>query len=396
MIGGSAASGEQRPLDILFVHGVSVRRGPNAAEYDRGVKARHAAFRRYVFAGEAVEFHDPYWGDHGAKTGAELRSMVPATATALAIGAASIGAAAAPASPVEAALLKAARDDFGRVLNSLSLALIELGDPQSCRLAEALGAYAASLDPGDGAVLRRPVWLGDGTMRTDAMFLERLELEVTAGSAATLGLGDIMRSAGRAVVGSGIDLVDGPVIRLVRGSTPRIAQFIGDVFIYLLNGARRQAIRTTVVDGVLAAARSASARGSKLIVIGHSMGGIILYDLLSDPATVAEIEEALGQPLVIDLLLTVGTQIGLFEELALFSSSRAGTTPDRPACAKRWWHVFNRMDVLSLAVAGIVNGVEQFSVDTDANIVDAHSAYFVSPVFGARLRKRMLTAGLLS
>ena len=46
--------------------------------------------------------------------------------------------------------------------------------------------------------------------------------------------------------------------------------------------------------------------GDKLIAVGHSMGGVILYDLLSDP------DKPLGD-LKLDLLVTVGSQVGVFE-----------------------------------------------------------------------------------
>lgn len=67
-----------------------------------------------------------------------------------------------------------------------------------------------------------------------------------------------------------------------------------------------------------------------------------------------------------------------------------------PSRIKRWWHVFNRMDVLSFTAAPYFEGVEEFDVDTNAHIVSAHSAYFISPVFHTRLRKRLLDAGLIT
>lgn len=59
------------------------------------------------------------------------------------------------------------------------------------------------------------------------------------------------------------------------------------------------------------AARDAAVRGEPLVVLAHSMGGNIVYDVLSH----------FRPDIRVDLLVTVGTQVGLFEELKLFASS---------------------------------------------------------------------------
>ena len=59
----------------------------------------------------------------------------------------------------------------------------------------------------------------------------------------------------------------------------------------------------------------------KLIIVAHSMGGNIVYDILTHYMP----------DLVCDLFLTVGSQVGLLEELKLFhASDRAIPTKERP------------------------------------------------------------------
>jgi hypothetical protein len=387
-------------VQLVFVHGVAVRKEPNPTLYAQGVADRQRSFRDYCLAGEQVTFFDPYWGEFGARADSGFASIPRGPGVGLGLGG-GLGRPppAAQASLEGDALLKAARADFGAVLNTLSLALATEADPQSQALAAAVGDYAALLDPATGdSNLPTPEWVNDPSLQRDSDFLERLKAEVggPAGGDAALGLRNPFEGAGKRILGAAIGLVDGPVQKMVRRLTPQIAYFLGDVFIYLNEGERRDKIRGVIVAGLLEAARDARDQGEKLVVIGHSMGGIILYDLLNDAVAVTRIEEALGGPLEIDLLLTVGTQIGLFEELDLFVGSVPGRPGHRPPAARLWWHVYNVMDVLSFGVDGVIAGAEQFSIDTNANIVDAHTAYFLSPVFHKRLRKRLQAAGLLA
>lgn len=379
-------------MHIVFVHGVAARRG---AEYDAGVAARHAAMIKYLLAGAEPTFHDPYWGHLGISADRELGSVPQDAGTALSVGARRV----APLAPAEhlseRTLLNAASSDLGAVLNSLSIALAAEGDAQAEALAGKIGAYTAGLDNGRDDGLRTPAWVAG--VRDDGEFLGRLHQEVEAtATPKALGVVDWLKRAGLRALGAGLDLVSGPAAELTRGFTPKIATFIGDVFVYLRDGAQRDEIRRIVGESLAEAARAVREDGTPLVVMGHSMGAIILHDMLGDREAVAQIESAAGGELRIDLLLTVGTQIGLFEELGLFGSERLGGPASAPPSATLWWHVLNRMDVLSFGVDGVVAGATQFSIDTDASVRDAHSAYFISPVFHQRLRKRMLAAGLLT
>lgn len=387
-------------MQLVFVHGVAVRREPDASEYDAVVADRHRAFSDWCMPGTQVAFHDPYWGIHGARPSHDYASIPTDSGVALGIG--GLGSS-LPANRPEGsldgdALIAAARADFGGTLNTLSLELVGRGDAASIDSALRIGDYAAMLDgDADGvAKIEPPAWVADSSLRRDEDFLSRLAEETGADAATALGLGDVIRTAGRRLLGTAANLVDGPAKQLVRRMTPHIARFLGDVFVYLRQDDARVRIRQEVMSALTAAARASAEGGGPLVVLGHSMGGIILFDLLTDPEAVAELEQRLGGSFSIDLLLTVGTQIGLFEELGLFVSSAPDRAAAGPPSAKRWWHVYNVMDVLSFGVRGVVGGSLEFGVDTNANVIDAHTAYFRSPVFHRRLRRRLRENGLLA
>lgn len=90
----------------------------------------------------------------------------------------------------------------------------------------------------------------------------------------------------------------------VRGKvSPAIGLFLGDVFVYLKDGDARQKIREQIGKAVTAAHEAAKAGKGPVVLVGHSMGGVILVDMLANP-------KAAGLPddLQVAALLTVGSQ----------------------------------------------------------------------------------------
>jgi len=388
-------------MKAVFVHGVANRREPDPEAFDEAVKVRRDCFSRWCFEGEDVVYFDPYWGCFGAHPDENLASIPKPGKPSVALGLTGLARLEADDSAVSLDnqwLLDAARADFGAFLTALAAAEMESGGEGALEGADRLARYAADQDAGGEGGVVTPHWVAD--VASDKELLDRLQEEVVAhgptAAAVELGLGNWMRAAGSRLLSGAIRIVDGPAERLARAATPQIARFFGDVFIYLKDGVRRAQIRQAIADDLVNAALASRADGDQLIVVGHSMGGIILYDMLSDPQITASLSQAAGGAFKVDLLVTVGTQIGLFEELDLFGHSVPGKKPGKPACVATWWHIYNQMDVLSFGVEGVIDGVTQFSVDTGANIVDAHGAYFTSPVFQRRLGKRMRDAGIIS
>ncbi|MFB8124905.1 hypothetical protein ACFVG1_28775 [Streptomyces bacillaris] len=176
------------------------------------------------------------------------------------------------------------------------------------------------------------------------------------------------------------------VRRLTRNAVPR---FVGDVTSYLAQrGTPEQPgpIVREVVEGIERAAAGNRA-GLPLVVVAHSMGGNIVYDVLSH----------FRPDLAVDTLVTVGSQVGLFEELKLFGASRPeinGETGGRvplPPGLRRWINVVDHSDLLAYRVGPIFEGAEDYAYPSGA--AWAHTAYLVQPYFHARLARLLRADG---
>jgi pimeloyl-ACP methyl ester carboxylesterase len=144
-----------------------------------------------------------------------------------------------------------------------------------------------------------------------------------------------------------------------------------------------------VADALEEASRRVSDDDPHLIVVAHSMGGNIVYDLLTH----------YRPDLRVDVLATVGSQVAFFEELKLFMesdpsvpSSGADRVP-RPANVDRWINIFDRNDILSFTTSGVFDGVEDYEYSTGEGILLAHTTYFLRPSFHDRLGDRLAGPG---
>jgi hypothetical protein len=116
---------------------------------------------------------------------------------------------------------------------------------------------------------------------------------------------------------------------------------------------------------------------------------------------VNELSVVIGKKFSVDLLLTIGSQVALFEELKLFTTSDPKVPSDTvrkvkelPG-AKKWFNVYNRLDVLSFLAAPVFDAAEDFEASTTAGVTDAHGAYFENMVFYQRVNVRLRAMGLL-
>ncbi|WP_156830516.1 alpha/beta fold hydrolase [Methylobacter marinus] len=184
------------------------------------------------------------------------------------------------------------------------------------------------------------------------------------------------------------------VMALTRSSLhPKIARFVGDVIVYINERGNSQhlgAIPATVLADLEAVAAERTEE-DPLIVVGHSMGGVILYDLISG------FIPSRWPDLIIDALVTVGSQVALFEEMKQFrlrDDSVPGPGRDRmprPANLRRWINIFDTTDVLSFAANKVFDGVEDYAFSSETDTFSSHSAYFLRPSFYERLRVRLST-----
>jgi len=395
---------------LVFIHGVATRAG---VDYTAGVRTRDALFRGFLLAshrrrdGGPIEIESPYWGDHGA----QLRwggASVPTTEVE-ALGSADAALADLHAS----ALLDGEVESGHRVVlpvarrclpNAVDLiwgasALVESGSDMEAvelgRLAALVIAYA-NADP-------RPAWMAE--VDNDQDLITRLQHEVDgywAGAAGqqrprpeweTLGIDEAWNAVRRGVTRLGT-AVAGTIGRAASerirpAVVPGVANFIGDVLVYFHHQHDTAApIRETVAAAIRDAHRRTE-QADPLVVVAHSMGGSIAYDLLTSE---------LGD-LHVTLLVTAGTQVGFFAELGLFrgcepTAPQPGERPKipKPANVDRWINVFDHNDLLGFLVGPVIEGVDDFTYRT-GSLFRAHSHYFFQPSFHHRVAVRARSSG---
>jgi hypothetical protein len=434
-------------MPIVFVHGVNVRKDP---EYEASEKVRNELFCRSSLAGVLLDpdpskVLNPYWGGDAAMfywnhaclpleeneqfgTGPGVHEQVVAEMAPDVVNEAR-----------ECVLLDLARVDLCRAIDCLwaSAAFTppEAGQDVAGPLA-VLGQKAAAY----AQARPLPGWVTDRRLMNDDQFVDQLLGAVTAWNepisagpvaAESFGLAEVWNhlklatsrlsaaavshararanrlkqatvQLGQAGADLGPRLAGQLVNPFVRAARPwahhRISLFLGDIFVYLSQrgtpGAEGKIVRI-VADALQSGAEAAQGSGGKdkLVVVAHSMGGNITYDILT----------YFRPHLHCDLLLTVGSQVGLFEELKLFGKSDRGLprVPGKPAKEElvgqppnigTWLNVFDPSDVLGYSTARIFQGTKDFAFLTDTLVTSAHSMYFYRPIFHERLNARLREA----
>lgn len=168
----------------------------------------------------------------------------------------------------------------------------------------------------------------------------------------------------------------------------KASRFLGDVFVYL-NKRGTADNPGEILKDVIAKLREAQLAkkpgDDKLIVIGHSLGGVIVYDVLTHFA----------KDIHIDTLLTVGSQVALFEEMSLYRTvSKDPVDPikdriEKPVNVTNWLNVYDTNDIFSFRAKAVFNGVTDYRFNTGYGLLDAHGGYFVRPSFYKRLAIRI-------
>lgn len=397
-------------MPIVFVHGVNNRDGP---EYRRGVAARTAFLRAIVAPTLSVRpgvvgFFNPYWGNEGVRFRWEQASLPE------------------PGGPYES---------FGAAHDADELALVQslpelakhanknIADIARASLLEATdlvwtAAMAKASDPAVLAALAEsylkavefarpgyvPNWLAQATAGN---FVDQLVHDIqqsavspAAGGARTgyesFGLAEFMdelrEAASRLTNVLGDMSGDLAVAVGRRAAHVGVSVFVGDVFEYLnRRGDRSQpgVIPSVVMDAFRDALDARTAEDPNLIVIGHSLGGVISYDVLTHFAT----------DIKVDVFVTVGAQVALFEEMKLYKESRENRPAHppqdhlpKPGNIKRWLNVFDTSDIFAFCVKGVIDGAHDYFYDTGYGIVGAHSGYFERPSFYWRFAARLVEA----
>lgn len=388
-------------MPIVFVHGVDTRM---SAKYQTEQDQRDALFKGLLAKNSQTPVINAYWGQYAAAFAHDL-ACVPDYDVAYE----TYGVASAPSGGDldDAILARTAQNSFAEAIDLVFAGELahrqEQGIPVDAQLlwaAETAARYAQA-NP-------KPAWLRPA-MSNDAFVSTLLvALGPQPGEVATEHFGpvDWIRNGIRRVAGAAAAAASEGVLSLARdGLNRKLATFIGDVLVYLAQPTQGASPRARIRDEVIGAlARGFQAKtptDQALIVVGHSMGGVILYDLLTDPAAHQALEQQ-APGFKIDALITVGSQVGLFEELGLYVSSRrvspapGKVKPPFEGVVGAWLNVFDKVDALSFVAGTIFDDVEDFFFSSQSGLLAAHTAYFKRPRFFERSRRRLVERKILS
>jgi hypothetical protein len=384
-------------MPIVFVHGVNNRGG---VAYQKTEISRSAFLREIVapalgIAPVDVHISSPYWGDKGARFAwgmAVLPSpdepfeafggIQEATATGGLETAFTNSAVSAPGG-----LLDYARRDFAAVVDVLyASAMASTTTEEQAR--EVAHSYLIVSEYAENNL--SPAWLPNAL---ETNFIDQLDFHANTGREESFGAGGIVD-----LLKEGLSRIlnvlpsfgtSAGVIFARKQLNGVVTNFAGDAFTYLARRGTKDLpgdIVTTVLNSLREAAAQKTKTDDRLVVIAHSFGGEIVYDIVTHFDTHLEI----------DWLITVGSQVGLFEELKLYIESKATLPPDppkgriaRPAGLKRWLNVFDLNDVLSYLVEPVFEGAADFHYDTGYGALSAHGGYFMRPSFYKRLAERL-------
>jgi hypothetical protein len=370
---------------LVFVHGVATR---GTDEYKKAVANREKLFRELLFTGADVEIHSPMWGDtvpvidagvFATDKGAGTFNLNVGKPPGLGAGLAGNGATNGPS------IVDVGKQDGVAALDAICS---EIAD-QAARAGRDLreDELQAFRNAAKHIAANTAATLFSGNASQQSV-VEQL----AHGSPAAFSIGSLVGNAVSAVTDHVRNAASTLGFGAVRGSlSPAVGRFMGDVFVYLKAGPHRDQIRTVVREALLQAHAAKMAGKGPLVLVGHSMGGVILVDMLTDPP-------AAGLPadIAVDALLTVGSQPGLFASLDVLTPNvPPGSARRKPGCVTLWLNVFDPIDPLAFRADAVYKDVVDLVFNSVAGITDTHSKYFQRPQFYARARTRLQDAGLL-
>lgn len=396
-------------MPLVFVHGVASRPSlEQAAEQAQ----RDALFRTITFRNDTLQVLNPDWGSAAVSfTGAWMPN--PDTIQPFAAGDATISDGEAR----DVGLGQIAKIDGAQAVDLAVLAALEEGvvaagksgnpseaaDKDLLTLARRAADYLSLEVKGATAA---PTGIAALVAENDEAFVEALDAELAllaGGDVQAFGIGDTLRNAVSALGGWIGNSVSDSALRAKRRSLSQgVALFLGDIFVYLRNrdvagptGTRARLFEPIIVD-LIKAGKAPRAPKEPFVVIGHSLGGVLLYDALTDPVCLARLNAEVPG-FKIDCWLTVGSQPGFFADLGLYlnlQKNGAGRF-DKPACVTSWLNVYDFTDVFSFLCKPFFDGVDDFGYDTAIDLLHAHSAYFKRASFYKRLELRLKGLGHL-
>ncbi|MPS26392.1 MAG: hypothetical protein E2576_06905 [Alcaligenaceae bacterium] len=396
-------------MPIVFIHGVNNR--VEDKDYEPGINSKREYFRstfapRVGMSVQPQHVMFPYWGGQGVDFRWKQASLPRSSDDVVALG--SNGAA------LELWLgeVRFQKGSEAVSLGEISrkegfIAALDLfWDTASVavsadRTQEIATYYEASLryaedDPAPAWALAIPaldnVAFAHKLLETVAPYLQQ---NAATPVAVALGIGDwfaSVREAIRRLEDAPGDAASAVLAKLGRKSVHESAsRFLGDIFVYLTT--RDQSGPSSILADVLAKLQEAHAARTpgddKLVVVGHSLGGLLAYDAFTHYLPDIKVE----------YFITVGSQVALFEEMTLCKTSKLGIPKNpprdrlpRPSNVARWINVYDTNDAFSFRAEGVFLDAEDYKFDTGYGLLGAHGGYFLSPSFYKRLAKRVMEA----
>jgi len=387
-------------MPIVFVHGVNNRDSEayRENEYSRNGFLSEIVAPALGISPGAVQLISPYWGAEGAEFAWKMAVLPSPTDGFEAFGGGEDSPTLARIATIIAesnldgsvsAIENARRDLPGMVDTVFATAMAGATNDDEAR--DLARAYILASNYAIGNPV--PAWLAAAH---DSNFVDQLGYEARFEAEESFGAGGIVDSLKEGfsrllnvLPATGSDLAG----RLARKQLNAVVtRFAGDAFTYLARRGTKAAPGgiVKIVHGALREAfKKKSTADDKLIVIAHSFGGEIVYDIVTHFDT----------ELDVDCLITVGSQVGLFEELKLYVASSSSIPPNppadkvpRPTMLKRWINVFDLNDVFSFRVEPVFYGASDFAYDTGYGSMSAHGGYFKRPSFYKRLAARLSEA----
>ena len=403
-------------MPIVFVHGVNTRKEDPG--YETGRTLTEKLFQKYLVGAivngknfQTVMPRFPYWGDLATTFAWDMASLPSGEINSL--GSAGVADELRPL----IAVIEDSLADASTAANQPLFTVARKSFPQAVQLITDLllqnttsGAAATDAEfivqaQAYAAANPAPAWLAAVT--SDEQFYNRLVTEVTAAPAAgapqALGVFSSVSNAiakGAAKLKSAVRSASGTVLDrsgdfastklLAWGRRPlnaMLGRFFGDIFVYLDSrgnttspGPIPQRILKDFDDAI-----AVGPPGEPLIIVGHSLGGVISFDLLG----------YFRPDIQVDLFVSVGSQVSHFEEIKRFKLSDPAvpsaaqplaTTPHNIA---HWINIFDEVDIFAYACDKVFDRVHDFRYDTETYTIKAHGAYFSQTRWYERLRARI-------
>lgn len=406
-------------MAVIFVHGVNNRID------DPTYEARRQVIEQFLIrflTGASINGKQlvnvkpafPYWGNLATKFAWNMKSLPSGEMESLGPGVASdlrplvaviCDALSDPMIARDQPLLSMAKQSLPRAVDVVIELVLQTARTSQASIAATFAVdaqvYAAEFE----SPRPPPDWLKGVT--TDEQFCNQLIVAINSKSAATEGIqalgvvdkmGNVvsagaakLKQATKAVAVTVLDrtgdFASTKMLAWNRASlNATLGRFFGDVFIYM-NGRKDKEDPGEIPEFLLSAWGDAiaAAPNEPVVVIGHSLGGVISYDLLTH----------FCPGLTVDLFVSVGSQVSHFEEMKLFKASRddipgrGGNLVSKPSNIKHWINVFDEVDIFSYSCKSIFKEVLDYPYDTKTYVVKAHGAYFEQARFYERLRARI-------